>query len=170
MIPSDFPAGRPCGRRRRCRPRSGSPTLPETPFQRAVLTTPADRTGARVDRFPARAAFPVSPAGRHPHLHFRGLLKVHSNYGPMDRSTAPRRPLSRGFAAPSHPGPTLASYQIDRQFSGWILLPLVFRASVAHGEGRGEGATAAPNRHGLTRPRHPLVSAFSVSIAMPGGC
>ncbi len=37
---------------------------------------------------PSRAAFPGSQAGRHPRLHFRGLLRLHSNYGPLDRSTA----------------------------------------------------------------------------------
>src|SRR6266516_5513203 len=31
--------------------------------------------------FPERVAFPVSQAGRHPQLHFRGLLKLHSRYG-----------------------------------------------------------------------------------------
>ncbi len=34
--------------------------------------------------------------GRHPHCHFRGLLRLYSRYGPPDRSAAHRRPLSRG--------------------------------------------------------------------------
>ena len=50
------------------------PRLPVPPAQRAELTTPADRAGACVDCFPVRTAFPVIQAGRHPHLHFRGLL------------------------------------------------------------------------------------------------
>jgi len=37
---------------------------------------------------PPYAAFPVFTAGRHPHLHFRGLLRLHSRYGPLARSTA----------------------------------------------------------------------------------
>src|SRR5712671_2255597 len=37
---------------------TGLPKLPEPPFRRAVPTTPADRTGAPVDCFPAHAAFP----------------------------------------------------------------------------------------------------------------
>ena len=57
-------------------------------FQRAVPTTPADRASARVDCFPARTAFPKCPEGRHPHCHFRGLLRLHSRYGPSDRSAA----------------------------------------------------------------------------------
>ena len=69
-----------------CRP--GLPRLPEPPFQRAVPTTPADRMGAGVDCFPIHTAFPVMQAGRHPHHHFRGLLRLHSRYGPLDCSTA----------------------------------------------------------------------------------
>ena len=44
--------------------------------------------GARVDCFPTRAAFPVIRPGRHPRLHFRGLLRLHSRYGPSGCSTA----------------------------------------------------------------------------------
>jgi hypothetical protein len=67
---------------------TGLPRLPEPPFQRAVPTTPADRMGADVDCFPIHTAFPVIQAGRHPHHHFRGLLRLHSRYGPLDCSTA----------------------------------------------------------------------------------
>jgi hypothetical protein len=74
---------------------TGLPRLLVPPAQRAELTTPTDRAGACVDCFPVRTAFPVIQAGRHPHLHFRGLLKLHSRYGPLDCSTAQRLPLSR---------------------------------------------------------------------------
>ena len=82
----------------------------------------------------------------------QGLLALRPA-GLLDR---PRRPLSRGFVPPSHPGNTLASYQFDRQFTGWILLPLVFRAFVAHGEPVGDGG----RREGCERgsevgPAHP---------------
>jgi hypothetical protein len=53
-----------------------------------VPITPADQTGARVGRFPIRAAFPVIQAGQRPRFHFRGLLRLHSRYGPSDCSTA----------------------------------------------------------------------------------
>jgi hypothetical protein len=62
-------------------------------------------TGACVGCFPARAAFPVIQAGRHPHLHFRGLLRLHSRYGPPDCSTARsglcRRASTRPVARPT---------------------------------------------------------------------
>jgi len=88
--------------------------------------------GAFVDYFPIRAAFPVLQAGRHPHLYFRGLLRLYSRYGPQDCSTAPRRPLSRGFDPASRPAKPLVSYQVNRQLSGWYLPPLVIRAIGAH--------------------------------------
>jgi hypothetical protein len=52
-------------------PMTGLPRLPESPFRRAVPTTPAERTGACVDCFPAHAAFPKWQEGRLPHCHFR---------------------------------------------------------------------------------------------------
>ena len=58
-------------------------------------TTPADRAGARVDYFPARAAFPKWQEGRHPHCHFRGLLRLYSRYGPSDRSATQGDPRFR---------------------------------------------------------------------------
>jgi hypothetical protein len=66
----------------------GSPPITPSPSRRVVPTTPADRAGARVDCFPAHAAFPKWQEGRHPHFHFRGLLRLHSHYGPPDHSAA----------------------------------------------------------------------------------
>jgi hypothetical protein len=113
-------------------PLTGLPRLPEPPFRRAVPTTPADQAGAHVDCFPARAAFPKWQEGRHPHCHFRGLLRLHSRYGPPDRSVAQRRPLSRGSSPSGYPAEPLVSYRINRQLSGWNLPPLVIRAFGAH--------------------------------------
>jgi hypothetical protein len=111
---------------------TGLPRLLGSPFRRAVPTTPADQAGARVDYFPARAAFPKWQEGRHPHCHFRGLLRLHSRYGPPDCSAAHRRPLSRGSNPCGYPHEPLVSYRIHRQLSGWILPPLVIRAFGAH--------------------------------------
>jgi hypothetical protein len=70
--------------------------------------------------------------GRHPHCHFRGLLRLHTRYGPPDRSAALGRPLSRGFGTCSCPHEPLVSYRINRQLSGWNLPPLMIRAFGAH--------------------------------------
>ena len=90
--PVRLPPGPPCSPRRwRCdlRPERGLPRLPGPPFQRAVPNTPggSERVPMSVAS-PFHAAFPVSQAGRHPRFHFRGLLRLHSRYGPLDRSTA----------------------------------------------------------------------------------
>ena len=112
--------------------RTGLPRLLESSFRRAVPTTPADRAGAHVDCFPAHAAFPKWQEGRHPHCHFRGLLRLHSRYGPSDRSAAQRRPLSRGSNPCGYPHKPLVSYRINRQLSVWNLPPLMIRALGAH--------------------------------------
>jgi len=109
-------------------PVTGLPRLPASPFRRAVPTTPADRAGAYVDYFPAHAAFPNWQEGRHPHCHFRGLLRLHSRYGPPNCSAALRRPLSRGSDPSGCPAEPLVSYRTNRQLSGWNLPPLVMRA------------------------------------------
>ena len=69
-------------------PKRVSPVACITCFQHAAPITPADQMGAHVDCFPTRAAFPVTLAGRHPHLHFRGLLRLHSRCGLLARSAA----------------------------------------------------------------------------------
>ncbi len=103
-------------------PVTGLPRLPEPPFRRAVPTTPADQTGARVDCFPARTAFPKWPEGRHPHCHFRGLLGLHTRYGPSDRSAvqddlcreAPAQPVTQPSRSP-------ATRSIDNSLGGIFL-------------------------------------------------
>jgi hypothetical protein len=150
--------------------RAGLPRLPASPFQRAVPNTPMDRTGACVDCFPVHPAFPDVPAGRHPYLHFRGLLRLYSRYGPLDRSTAQRRPLSRGFSPAGRPARPLVSYQINRQLPGWNLPPLVKRAFGTHVESR-KGAVAWPcgvapfpfpaHQTGRARLRHPAFRLIS---------
>jgi hypothetical protein len=65
--------------------------LPRYPDHLPDVLCPLPRrieTGACIGCFPARAAFPVSLAGRHPRIHFRGLLRLHSRYGPSGCSTA----------------------------------------------------------------------------------
>jgi len=141
-------------------PVTGLPRLLEPPLRRAVPTTPADRAGAHVDCFPAHAAFPKWPEGRHPHCHFRGLLRLHSRYG--GSLSRPRRPLSRGSSPASYPAKPLVSFQINRQLSGWNLPPLMIRAFGAHGHLR----TCVPGfGYGVT-PYRLNLSAISDCAAM----
>src|SRR5215510_7077313 len=43
-----------------------------------------------------------------------------------------KRPLSRGSSPSGYPAEPLVSFQINRQLSGWNLLPLMIRAFGAH--------------------------------------
>ena len=76
---------------------------------------------ARVDCFPAGAAFPKWQEGRHPHCHYRGLLRLHTRYGPPDRSAA-QGDLCREAPTPTvaRPGRSPASGPIDN-YPGEIL-------------------------------------------------
>src|SRR4029450_5113408 len=103
-------------------PLTGLPRLPEPPFRRAVPTTPADQAGAHVDCFPARAAFPKWQEGRHPHCHFRGLLRLYACYGPSDRSATQGDLCHEAPALPgAHPSASSASGLIDNYPGGTLL-------------------------------------------------
>ena len=69
--------------------RNGPPPITRTTFPtcRAQYPGGSERVPMSVAS-PFHAAFPVSQAGRHPRFHFRGLLRLHSRYGLLDRSTA----------------------------------------------------------------------------------
>src|ERR1700751_4956834 len=103
-------------------PRTGLPRLPEPPSRRAVPTTPADRAGARVDCFPTHTAFPKCQEGRHPHCHFRGLLRLHSRYRPPDRSAAHGDLCHEAPALPvTRPSRSSATRSIDNSLGGFFL-------------------------------------------------
>jgi hypothetical protein len=102
--------------------KTGLPRLPEPPSRRAVPTTPADRAGARVDCFPTHAAFPKWQEGRHPHCHFRGLLRLHTCYGPPDRSAAQGDLCHEAPALPvTRPSRSSATRSIDNSLDGFFL-------------------------------------------------
>ena len=119
----------------RARPSSppGRPRLPVSLFQRAVPTTPADQDGCtcRLLPRPARPS-PYSQEGRRPRLHFRCLLRLHSNYGPLNRSTAQGGLCHRASIHPVTRTNRLPATRSNRQLSGWFLPPLVIRAFWAH--------------------------------------
>jgi len=113
--------------------RNGSPPITQITLPTCRAHYPGGSRRALMSvASPSRAAFPVSQAGRHPHLHFRGLLRLHSCYGPSDCSTT-QGGLSRGAPAQSvtrqsRPPATRS----NRQLSGWYPPPLVIRAVGAH--------------------------------------
>ena len=114
-------------------PAAGIPRLPKSPFRRAVPTYPGGsrQVLASVASL-SHAAFPVSQPGRHPRLHFRGLLGLHSRYGPSDCSTAQGGLRRKASARPVTPPSRLPATRSNRQLSGWNPPPLVIRAVGAH--------------------------------------
>src|ERR1035437_2822370 len=105
--------------------KSGSfppPALPGLNGRTTLSDTPADRTGACVDCFPARAAFLEQKTGRRLHRLFRGLLELHSRYNPLDRSTAQGGLCHEASARPvTQPNRSSASRSIDNCLNGIFL-------------------------------------------------
>src|SRR3954466_13618584 len=136
-LPSDPPPLRRWG----CQPRSRrvSPDYAQHPSNVPCPLPRRIETGACVDCFPAHTAFPVSQAGRHPHLHFRGLLRLHSRYGPLDCSAA-QSGLCHEAPAQSvaRPNRSSATGAIDNS-PGGILLHWCYAPS-----GRTEKSALAP--------------------------
>src|SRR5215213_304910 len=134
-LPSDPPPVRRWG----CQPRSRR-VSPDDPHHPSTVPCPVPRrieAGACVDCFPAHTAFPVSQAGRHPHLHFRDLLRLHARYGPLDCSTA-----QGGLC---HEAPAQSVARPNRSSATGAIEnppPLVIRAVGAHWE---IGAKANPS-------------------------
>jgi hypothetical protein len=119
-LPSDPPPVRRWG----CQPPSGR-VSPDDPHHPSNVPCPVPRrieAGACVDCFPAHTAFPVSQAGRHPHLHFRGLLRLHARYGPLDGSTAHGGLCHEASTRPvARPGRSSATRSIDNSLGGTFL-------------------------------------------------
>jgi hypothetical protein len=110
----------------------GYPPLAQITFSACRAHYPGGPEQVLVGFFPARAAFPVLQAGRHPHRYFRGLLELHTRYGLHSCS-----PTIRGLYREAPPVPVsrlgrsqaIKSYQ---QLLEWVLPPLVIRAFGAH--------------------------------------
>lgn len=122
--PLRLPSDPPPVRRGGCQPQSGR-VSPDDPHHPSNVPCPVPRrikAGACVDCFPAHTAFPVSQAGRHPHLHFRGLLRLHARYGPLDCSTAQGSLCHEASTRPvARPGRSSATRSIDNSLDGTFL-------------------------------------------------
>src|SRR5437763_9593246 len=111
----------------------GPPPLTQITFPACCAHYPGGSEQVLVGFFPARTAFPVLQAGRHPHRYFRGLLKLHTCYG-LQGCSPTRRGLYRE-APPSPVSPLGRSQAIQSypQLLEWVLPPLVIYALRAHG-------------------------------------
>jgi hypothetical protein len=109
---------------------------PITPHCLASVLCPLPRrigTGAYI-RFPSllRAAFPVTQSGQHPHRYFRGLLRLHSHYGPLARSVAQGDLCHKASTCSVTQASRLSATRSNRLLSRWNLPPLATRAYGAH--------------------------------------
>ncbi len=117
----------------RTRPGQASP---DNPHCLASVLCPLPRrigTGAYI-RFPSllRAAFPVTQSGQHPHRYFRGLLRLHSRYGPLARSVAQGDLCHKAPTCSVTQASRLSATRSNRLLSRWNLPPLATRAYGAH--------------------------------------
>jgi hypothetical protein len=108
------------------------------PITRSTLTSvpcPLPRrieTGACVDCFPIPRGLPRFSAGSASATSLSRPAQASLALRPTGSLNRPRRPLSQGSGPSGCPNEPLASYQINRQLSGWNLPPLVLRAVGAH--------------------------------------
>jgi DNA invertase Pin-like site-specific DNA recombinase len=108
------------------------------PITRSTLTSvpcPLPRrieTGACADCFPIPRGLPRYSGGSASATSLSRPAQASLALRPTGSLNRPRRPLSQGSGPSSYPHEPLASYQINRQLSGWNLPPLVLRAVGAH--------------------------------------
>jgi hypothetical protein len=134
MLPAGrYPCPTPAAAAAQCRrsrpllsPRRVSPVT-RIAFQTCRAHYPGGSNGCVCRCFPARVAFPVYLADRHPRFTSRPA-QASLALRPAQLLNRPRRPLSRGFDTASYAVAPLVSYQTDRLLSGWNLPPLVIRA------------------------------------------
>ena len=115
--------------------------------------------------FPFRAAFSAFAPDRHPHCSFRGLLKLHSHYGPPDCSPTlcglcrevPISPVTR-----THRSPAIES---NHQLFEWVLPPLVISPFGAHAKDNSPRRKPSGMRSGRRSPRE---GRKSVLTPLPG--
>ncbi len=102
----------------------GPPPLARSPVSTCRAHYPGGPVQVRLSAAsPDRAAFPELRAGRRPQLPFRGLLRLHSHYGPSSSLARPRRTLSQGFDPADCSTEPPASYRANRPLPGWDLHP-----------------------------------------------
>lgn len=94
-------------------------------------------TGACVAYFPVARRPSFSARGSASTTNVRGLLRIHSRYGPRIRSRAVRSLSSRGFVAADYSAATLGSYRVEPTTSSaelssrWTPAPFVAHCRVS---------------------------------------
>jgi len=111
----------------------GSPLMTTNHLSNVRAHYPGGSSGCAYRLLPTLVGvFPKWQEGRHPHCHYRGLLRLHTCYGPPECSAAqgdlcreaPTRPVTQPSRSPAS--------GFNRQLSGWNPPPLMIRAFRAH--------------------------------------
>src|ERR1700676_4553292 len=112
-------------------PKTGPPNSPNPPSDVPCPLPRRIERDARVDYFSRSRGLPKWPEGRHPHCHFRGLLRLHTRYCRIGQP--PKLTFVTRLQPSGYPAKPLVSYRTNRQLSGWIPPPLMILAFGAHG-------------------------------------
>ena len=114
----------------------GSPPITRTTIPTCRAHYPGGSSGCACRLLPHSCSLPQMTGGSASALSLSRPAQASHMLRPTGSLSRPRRPLSRGSSPSGHPAEPLVSYQINRQFSGWILPPQVIRAFGAHGHQR----------------------------------
>jgi len=110
----------------------GSPPITRTTFPTCRAHYPGGSSGCSCRLLPRSCSLPQMAGGSASALSLSTPAQASLTLPPAGSLSRPRRPLSRGSGPSGYPAGPLVSYQINRQFSGWLLPPQVIRAFRAH--------------------------------------
>ena len=111
---------------------NGSPPITRTTIPTCRAHYPGGSSGCACRLLPHSCSLPQMAGGSASALSLSRPAQASHMLRPTGSLSRPRRPLSRGSSPSGHPAEPPVSYQINRQFSGWILPPQVIRAFGAH--------------------------------------
>ena len=110
----------------------GSPPITRTTFPTCRAHYPGGSSGCACRLLPRSYSLPQLAGGSASALSLSRPAQASLTLRPARLLNRLKRPLSRGSSPSGRPVEPLVSYQINRQFSGWILPPQVIRAFGAH--------------------------------------
>jgi hypothetical protein len=110
----------------------GSPPITRTTFSTCRAHYPGS-SGCACRLLPRSCSLPQMAGGSASALSLSRPAQASLTLRPAELLSRLKRPLSRGSSPASYPTEPLASFQTNRQLSGWILPPLMIRAFGAHG-------------------------------------
>ena len=109
-----------------------SPPITRTTFPTCRAHYLGGSSGYSCRLLPRSCSLPQMAGGSASALSLSRPAQASLTLPPAGSLSRPRRPLSRGTGPSGYPAEPLVSYQINRQFSGWLLPPQVIRAFRAH--------------------------------------